>query len=71
MILLPRYIHPYTSINDVDVLLSVRRSYFFNNTNTSFQEGCQYSEYSKETSNLKCECSATKKKKIKKTMMKI
>ena len=46
----------YTSKNGTDVLLSDRRKYFFNDTETSCQEGCQYSEYSQLSGNLKCEC---------------
>ena len=47
----------YTSSNGTDVLLSDRRIYYFNNTETACQEGCEYSEYNSETQQLKCECS--------------
>ena len=46
----------YTSSNGTDVILSDRRIYFFNDTETACQEGCMYSQYSEETSQLKCEC---------------
>ena len=52
---------PYTSAYGTDVLLSDRRNYFFNNTETSCQEGCDYSDYSFDTGHLKCECSVTDK----------
>ena len=48
----------YTSANGTDVLLSDRRAYFFNDTETACQKGCTYSEYSAETKHLKCECDA-------------
>jgi len=48
---------PYTSVNGTDVLLSDRRDYFFNDSETSCQEGCEYSGYSSENKHLKCECS--------------
>ena len=47
----------YTTINGTDILLSDRRKYFFNDTETSCQAGCEYSQYNKETKKLKCECS--------------
>ncbi len=47
----------YTSSNGTDVLLSDRRIYYFNNTQTACQKGCEYSEYNSETQQLKCECS--------------
>ena len=47
---------PYTTINGTDIILSDRRSYYYNDTETSCQEGCEYSEYSSETKHLKCEC---------------
>ena len=49
---------PYTSINGTDVLLSDRRTYFFNDTETACQKGCTYLQYSEETKQLKCECVA-------------
>ena len=48
---------PYTTVNGTDILLSDRRNYFFNDTETSCQHGCEYSGYSAETQHLKCECS--------------
>ena len=53
---------PYTSVNGADVLLSDRRNYYFNDTETSCQDGCTYSEYNIETSQLKCECSVNSQK---------
>ena len=47
----------YTTVNGTDILLSDRKKYFFNDTETSCQPGCQYSQYIKETKELKCECS--------------
>ena len=47
----------YTSENCTDILLSDRRKYFFNDTETACQEGCKYSEYNSETKFLKCKCS--------------
>ena len=52
---------PYTSINGTDVILSDRRNYYYNDTETSCQEGCEYSGYSTETKHLKCECVANNK----------
>ena len=49
----------YTSVNGTDVILSDRRKYFFNDTQTSCQENCQYSQYSAETQQLKCVCSVS------------
>ena len=48
----------YTSVNGTDMLLSDRRAYLFNNTETACQQDCSYSQYSAETRLLKCECSA-------------
>ena len=44
----------YTSSNGTDVLLSDRRTYYFNNTETTCQEDCEYSKYLVETQQLKC-----------------
>ena len=51
----------YTSTNGTDVLLSDRKLYFFNNTETSCQEDCEYSKYIFETQHLKCECKIKEK----------
>ena len=51
----------YTSSNGTDVLLSDRRAYYFNNTQTACQEDCEYSKYLVETQQLKCECSVNQK----------
>ena len=48
---------PYNSPNGTDVSLSVRNSEFYNSTETSCQKNCKYSDYSSESSFLKCECS--------------
>jgi hypothetical protein len=48
---------PYTSINGTDVVLSDRKKSFYNDTETSCQDGCEYSSYSTDTGHLKCECS--------------
>ena len=48
----------YTSANGTDVLLSDRRAYFFNDTETACQKDCTYAQYSIETKQLKCECNA-------------
>ena len=47
---------PYKSSNGTDVLLSDRVNYYFNNDETQCQPNCQFSEYSLETQDLKCEC---------------
>jgi hypothetical protein len=52
---------PYTTINGTDILLSDRILNYYNDTETSCQEGCQYSEYLSETKHLKCECSVNNK----------
>ena len=49
----------YTTVNGTDVLLSDRRQYFFNDTETSCQKGCEYSKYNLEKKQLKCECDIT------------
>ena len=49
----------YTSSNGTDVLLSDRRKYYYNDTETACQEECIYSEYSVENEQLKCECSVS------------
>ena len=49
----------YTTENGTDVLLSDRKKYFFNDTETSCQEGCEYSEYNLEKKQIKCECNIT------------
>ena len=51
----------YTSPNGTDILLSDRRAYFFNDTETACQQDCSYSKYSSETKLLKCECNANNK----------
>ena len=51
----------YTSINGTDVLLSDRRKYYFNNTETACQEDCEYSKYIVERKQLECECSVIQK----------
>ena len=50
----------YTSVNGTDILLSDRRAYFYNDTETSCQEDCSYSQYTAETKLLKCECNPKK-----------
>ena len=47
---------PYKSQNGTDVLLSDRIDYYFNNDETQCQPNCQFSDYSLETQDLKCEC---------------
>ena len=47
---------PYKSQNGTDVLLSDRIDYYFNNDETQCQPNCQFSDYSIETEDLKCEC---------------
>ena len=47
---------PYKSTNGTDVLLSDRVNYYFNNDETQCQPNCQFSDYSVETQDLKCEC---------------
>ena len=46
----------YTTENGTDVLLSDRKQYFFNDTETSCQKGCEYSKYNLEKKQVKCEC---------------
>ena len=48
---------PYNSPNGTDVSLSTRNSEFYNSTETSCQENCNYGDYSSATSFLKCVCS--------------
>ena len=48
---------PYNSPNGTDVSLSTRNSEFYNSTETSCQENCNYEDYSSQTSFLKCVCS--------------
>ena len=47
---------PYKSTNGTDVLLSDRVDYYFNNDETQCQPNCQFSDYSVEIQDLKCEC---------------
>ena len=47
---------PYKSANGTDVLLSDRVNTYFGNEETQCQPGCQFSDYSLEAKNLKCEC---------------
>ena len=47
--------------NGTDILLSDRRKYYFNNTETSCQEDCKYSQYLFESKQLECECSVNQK----------
>ena len=49
---------PYKTSNGTDVLLSDRLEYFFNNGETQCQPNCEFSTYSVESQNLKCECDA-------------
>ena len=49
----------YTSPNGTDVILSDRRLYYFNNTETACQEDCEYVGYLEEVQQLKCECNVT------------
>ena len=49
----------YTTENGTDVLLSDRKKYFFNDTETSCQEGCEYLQYNLEKKQIKCECNIT------------
>ena len=46
----------FKSENGTDVILNDRKKDYYSNERTC-QEGCQFSEYSFETKNLKCECS--------------
>ena len=46
----------YTTENGTDVLLADRKKYFFNDTETSCQKGCEYSKYNLEKKQVKCEC---------------
>ena len=48
---------PYNSPNGTDVSLSTRNSEFYNSTETSCQENCNYGDFSSDTSFLKCVCS--------------
>ena len=47
---------PYKSENGTDVLLSDRINYYFNNEETQCQPNCEFSDFSMESQNLKCEC---------------
>ena len=47
---------PYKSEIGTDVLLSDRIDFYFNNEETQCQPTCQFSDYSVETEDLKCEC---------------
>ena len=46
----------YTTENGTDVLLADRKKYFFNDTETACQKGCEYSKYNLEKKQVKCEC---------------
>jgi len=46
----------YTTENGTDVLLSDRKKYYFKDTETSCQKGCEYSNYNLEKKQIKCEC---------------
>jgi len=46
----------YTTENGTDIILSDRKKYFFNDTETSCQKGCEYSKYNLEKKQVKCEC---------------
>ena len=48
----------FKSSDGTDVPLSERVNNFFQNAGTQCQTGCHFSEYSVETQNLKCECTA-------------
>ena len=48
---------PYESPDGTDVDLSTRNSEFYNKTETSCQQNCQYGDYISGTSYLKCVCS--------------
>ena len=47
---------PFKSSDGVDILLSDRVNYYYNNEETQCQPNCQFSEYSFEKQNLKCSC---------------
>ena len=47
---------PYKSLNGIDVILSDRIEYFFNNIETQCQPNYKFSDYSFEKENLKCKC---------------
>ena len=49
---------PYKTSNGTDILLSDRLDHFFNNGETQCQPNCEFSAYSVESQNLKCECDA-------------
>ena len=48
---------PYKSPDGTDVSLAVRNSEFYNSTETSCQENCEYGDYLSDSSFLKCVCS--------------
>ena len=47
---------PYKSSNGTDVILSDRINYYYYNNETQCQPNCQFSGYSFDTQNMKCEC---------------
>ena len=47
---------PYRTSNGTDILLSDRINDYYNNDETQCQPNCQFSDYSMETQDLKCEC---------------
>ena len=47
---------PYRTSNGTDILLSDRINDYYNNNETQCQPNCQFSDYSMETQDLKCEC---------------
>ena len=49
---------PYKSENGTDIPLLDRINYYYNNDQTQCQPGCNFSGYSMETQNLKCDCFA-------------
>ena len=55
---------PYKSENGTDVLLSDRINDFFEPNQLVCQENCQYSDYSPNSSYLKCECNVVDEEEI-------
>ena len=47
---------PYKTSNGTDVILTDRINYYYYNDETQCQPNCQFSGYSFDTQNIKCEC---------------
>ena len=47
---------PYKSANGTDVLLSDRVEYYYNNDETQCQPNCEFTGYSFDTLDIKCQC---------------